>query len=228
MNGNRQQTKSLHTRILSGSFVLLLGSGMAAAINFIYNVAVARFLGPTAFGHATAVYTLLTLISAVTLSFQIVPAKVVAQQSTVEAKGAAYRDFHRGAWGCGILVALLLVLFQSNIAHFLRLPSPVLVVLIAVGCAFYVPLGRRRGYIQGAYGFRSLSSNLVLEGATRLAGSLLAIALHFGVTGVIAANAAAIAVAYFAAAPKLPRRVPHQLDFCANLPRRLLSSPGRY
>ncbi len=186
---------------------------MAAAINFAYNVSVARFLGPTAFGHATAVYTLLTLISAVTLSFQIVPAKVVAQQSTPEAKGAAYRDFHRGAWGCGILVALLLALFQTEIASFLRLPSPLLVVLIAIGAAFYVPLGSRRGYIQGAYGFRSLSTNLVLEGVSRLSGSLLAIWFGFGVTGVVAANAAAIAVAYFAAAPKLPPPVPNQLRF---------------
>lgn len=211
VNGQMQESKSLHARILSGSVVLLLGSGLTAAINFAYNVAVARILGPAAFGHATAVYTLLTLISAVTLSFQIVPAKVVAQQSTLETKGAAYRDFHRGAWGCGVVIALLLVLFQSSISAFLNLPSPVLVDLIAIGAAFYVPLGSRRGYIQGAYGFRSLSTSLVLEGLVRLCGSLLLVMLGFGVNGVIAANAAAIAVAYFAAAPKLPAPVPNQL-----------------
>ena len=206
-----QESKSLHARILSGSVVLLLGSGLTAAINFAYNVAVARILGPAAFGHATAVYTLLTLISAVTLSFQIVPAKVVAQQSSLETKGAAYRDFHRGAWGCGVIIALLLVLFQSSISAFLNLPSPVMVDLIAIGAAFYVPLGSRRGYIQGAYGFRSLSTSLVLEGLVRLCGSLLLVMLGFGVNGVIAANAAAIAVAYFAAAPKLPPPVPNQI-----------------
>ena len=207
-----QETKTLHARILSGSLVLLLGSGMAAAINFAYNVAVARFLGPTAFGHATAVYTLLTLISAITLSFQIVPAKVVAQQSSDAAKGAAYRDFHRGAWACGILVASLLIAFQHSIADFLKLPSPVLVVLIAIGAAFYVPLGSRRGFIQGAYGFRSLSTNLVLEGLVRFGGSLVLILLGLGVRGVIAANAAAIAVAYLAARPKLPPPVPNKLQ----------------
>ena len=211
VNGQMQESKSLHARILSGSVVLLLGSGLTAAINFAYNVAVARILGPAAFGHATAVYTLLTLISAVTLSFQIVPAKVVAQQSTLETKGAAYRDFHRGAWGCGVIIALLLVLFQSSISAFLKLPSPVMVDLIAIGAAFYVPLGSRRGYIQGAYGFRSLSTSLVLEGLVRLCGSLLLVMLGFGVNGVIAANAAAIAVAYFAAAPKLPPPVPNQI-----------------
>jgi hypothetical protein len=150
-------------------------------------------------------------MSAVTLSFQIVPAKVVAQQSTLEGKSAVYRDFHRSAWGCGLLVALLLVLFRTGIASFLKLPSPVLVDLIAIGAAFYVPLGSRRGYIQGAYGFRSLAANLVLEGLVRLCGSLVLVMLGTGVRGVIAANAAAMAVAYFAAAPKLAPAVPSQL-----------------
>jgi O-antigen/teichoic acid export membrane protein len=194
--------KTLQARILTGSFVLLSGSGLTTAINFAYNIAVARFLGPAGFGHATAVYTLLTLMSALTLSFQIISAKVVAQQSSLEGKSAVYRDFHRGAWGCGIFVALLLLLFQTAISNYLNLPSPVLIVLLAIGTAFYVPLGSRRGYIQGAYGFRRLATNLVVEGAVRLGGSLLLILFGLGVPGVIAANAAAVAVAYLAAVPE--------------------------
>jgi O-antigen/teichoic acid export membrane protein len=202
-NGTTSEPKTLQARVLSGSFVLLSASGLATAINFAYNIAVARFLGPTAFGHATAVYTLLILISAVTLSFQIVSAKVVAQQGSLEGKSAVYREFHKSSWACGIFVAMLLLLFQQAIAGYLNLPSPILVVLLAVGVVFYVPLGTRRGYIQGAYGFQRLGTNLVLEGLVRLGGSLLLIMLGFGVPGVVAANAAAVAVAYLAAAPKL-------------------------
>jgi len=205
------ESKTLQARVLSGSFVLLTGSGLVTAINFAYNISVARFLGPTAFGHATAVYTLLILISAVTLSFQIVSAKVVAQQSSLQGKSAAYRGFHRGAWKCGITIALLLLIFQKAIAGYLNLPSPMLVVLLGIGVAFYVPLGARRGYIQGAFGFDRLATNLVLEGLVRLGGSLLCIKLGFGVRGVIAANAAAVAVAYLAAVPKLAPAAPNEL-----------------
>ena len=205
------ESKTLQARVLSGSFVLLTGSGLVTGINFAYNIAVARFLGPTGFGHATAVYTLLILISAVTLSFQIVSAKVVAQQSSLEGKSTAYRGFHRSAWKCGITIAFLLLPLQKTIASYLNLPSPILVVLLAVGVAFYVPLGSRRGFIQGAYGFDRLATNLVLEGLVRLGGSLLFIGLGFGVRGVIAANAAGVAVAYLAAAPKLAPAVPNEL-----------------
>jgi len=193
--------------------VLLSGSGLTTAINLAYNIVVARFLGPKGFGHATVVYTILTLISAVTLSFQIISAKVVAQQHSPETKSAVYRGFHRWSLVCGVLVALILLLFQRAIADYLNLPDSNLVALLAIGTAFYVPLGTRRGYIQGTYGFRRLATNLVLEGAVRFGGSLALILLGYGVQGVIAANAVAVAVAYLAIAPKLAEPIPNPLRF---------------
>jgi O-antigen/teichoic acid export membrane protein len=184
---------------------------MTSAINLAYNVAIARFLGPIGFGHATVVYTLLTLLSAVTLSFQIISAKVVAQQSSPEGKSAVYRAFHRSTWTCGILVALALAFFQKSISAYLNLPGSDLIAIIAVGAAFYIPLGTRRGYIQGTYGFRALATNMVLEGAVRLGGSLVMILAGFGVRGVIEANSAAIAISYLAIVPRLAGRTENPL-----------------
>jgi len=206
-----QNAKTLQARIVSGSVVLLSASGLTTAINLGYNLIVARFLGPNGFGQATVVYTILTLISAVTLSFQIIAAKTVAQQNSPEEKTAVYRGFHRAAWGCGALVALILLLFQGAIADYLSLPGSALVAILAVGAAFYVPLGCRRGYIQGIYSFRRLATNLVIEGAVRLGGSILLVLSGLGVEGVIEANAAAIVVAYLTAAPTLAGRVPNPL-----------------
>lgn len=201
------RTKTLQARIVSGSVVLLSGSGLTTAINLAYNLVIARYLGPKSFGHATVVYTLLTLLSAVTLSYQIVCSKIVAQAPSDEEKAAAYRMFHRSAWACGIGVGLVLLLFQGGISDYLNLPDSMLVALLAIGAAFYIPLGCRRGYIQGTYGFRGLATNLVVEGAVRLGGTYLLVLLGFGVRGVIGANAAAVAVAYLVIPPKLALRV---------------------
>ncbi|HSY00908.1 MAG TPA: hypothetical protein VK819_02080 [Acidobacteriaceae bacterium] len=211
MKDSSLKSKTLQARMVAGSVVLLSGSTLAAVLNLAYNVAVARFLGPNGFGHATVVYTLLTLISAATLAFQIIAAKVVAQQSTPEGKSAVYRALHRDSWACGIVIALLLVVFEHQLTNYLNLPNPWLIVLLAVGAAFYVPLGTRRGYSQGEFGFRSLATNLVLEGAVRLGGSLLAVLLGTGVTGVIAANALAMAVSWFVLAPKLTGNIPNPI-----------------
>ncbi|WP_239461319.1 lipopolysaccharide biosynthesis protein [Occallatibacter savannae] len=195
--------KTLQARIISGSIVLLSGSGLNTAINLAYNIAVARYLGPKGFGHATVIYTILVLLSAVTLAFQLIATKIVAQQPDSDAKSAVYRLFHRASWFCGIVVALGLVLFQKGISDYLNLPAASLVSIIAIGAAFYVPLGARRGYIQGTCGFRNLAANLVTEQAVRLIGSLALIYIGWGLFGVIAANSAAIAIAYFTIPVKL-------------------------
>lgn len=215
---NHGNSRSLQGRIVAASVVLLSGSTLAAVLNFLYNVAIAHFLGPGSFAHATVVYTLLTLTSAATLSFQIVTAKAVAQQQTLEGKSAVYRQLHRDSWACAISVFLLLILFQHQISDYLNLPSPILVVLLAVGAAFYIPLGTRRGYTQGAYGFRKFANSLILEGAVRLGGSLLMVLLGTGVTGVIAANAAAEAISWLAIVPHLSPRVPHAAPFHGAFP----------
>jgi O-antigen/teichoic acid export membrane protein len=205
--------KTLQARIVSGSIVLLSGSGLNTGINLAYNIAVARYLGPKGFGHATVIYTILVLLSAITLSFQIIASKFIAQQESREQKAAVYRFFHRLSWGCGVAVGLLLVLLQGGISNYLNLPDPRLVSLIAIGSAFYVPLGARRGFIQGTCGFRSLAVNLVIEQVVRLGGSLALIGLGFGLYGVIAANSAAIAIAYYTARVKLHGRLKNPLGY---------------
>lgn len=205
--------KNLRARIVAGSAILLSGSTLATVFSFAYNVAVARFLGPNGYGHATAIYTVLTIISAVTLSFQLIAAKLVAQQPTEAGKSSVYRELHRNSWACGILAGVVLLAFRQQITVYLNLPSPVLVELLSIAVAFYIPLGTRRGYIQGAFGFRGLATNMVLEAAIRLGGSLLMILLGTGVTGVIAANAAASVGAYLAIIPKLTSAAGSALRF---------------
>lgn len=197
------QASTPRGRVLSGSAIMLAGLGLVTLINFSYNIALARFLGPIAFGHTTAVYTLLILISAVTLSFQILTAKIVAQLESPEAQSLAYRNFHRHGWAASFFVSLLLLFFRQAVTAYLNLPDSFLIVLLAIGTMFYVPLGARRGYIQGVCAFRQLALNLVLEGLVRLFGSLLLIEFGYGVPGVIAANSAAVMTAYFFAAPKV-------------------------
>lgn len=188
--------------MVAGSAVLLSGSTFATLFSFAYNVVIAHFLGPDDYGQAVAVYTVLTLVSTLTLSFQLLTAKVTAQQETPGAKSAVYRNLHRQSFVCGAVVAFSLILFERQIADYLHLSSPWLIPLIAVGAGFYVPLGTRRGFVQGLYGFRRLATNLVLEAAVRLGGSWIMVLLGTGVTGVIAANAAASVIAWATIVPE--------------------------
>lgn len=193
--------KTLKSQLLGGSLTLLAGSGLVGVTNLIYNVATARLLGPTGFAHATAVYTLLMLLSAITLSFQVVCAKYVAKTSSPDDKASVFASLHQRAWLAGIAIGLLLFVGKHLLTRYLNLPDPVLISLLALGTAFYVPLGVRRGYVQGVHAFGPLALNFMLEGVVRLVGASILIALGLGVQGAVLASVLAVIVAYFAALP---------------------------
>jgi O-antigen/teichoic acid export membrane protein len=194
-------SRTLKSQLLGGSLTLLAGSGLVGVTNLVYNVVTARLLGPAGFAHATAVYTLLMLMSGITLSFQVVCAKYVAKTNNPEDRAAVFSTLHQRSWIAGISIGVLLFLFERPLAGYLNLPDPVLISLLALGTAFYVPLGVRRGYIQGIHAFGPLAVNFMLEGLVRLGGAFLLIELGLGVKGAILASVLAVIVAYFVALP---------------------------
>ncbi|HSB75624.1 MAG TPA: hypothetical protein VLC12_08240 [Terriglobales bacterium] len=197
----QRRSQGTQGRIVSGSLTLLIGSALVSLLNLFYNVGVARLLGPIAFGEAAAVYTLLMLISCITLSFQLVCAKFVAKNETAGSKVAVYMGLRRRAWMMGLAIALLLILASEPIAAYLNLRSPRLVILLAIGIGFYIPLGVRRGGMQGIYAFRRLAGNYIIEGVVKLGGAFLLIHSGLGVEGAIAAVTASEVAAYIFGQP---------------------------
>jgi O-antigen/teichoic acid export membrane protein len=204
----RPASRSLRAAIFSGSMTLLFGSGLVSAINLIYNILLARSLGATGFGQAVSVYTLLMLLSAVTLSFQFVCSKFVAKNNAPAAKAAVYSVLHHRSWWAGAIVGITLAFASPAISRYLNLHDPMLIVILAVGTAFYIPLGVRRGLLQGMYDFRRLSLNFILEVVVKLGATVALLAFGFGVKGVIAAVSASVVAAYFWARPEL-KVAPH-------------------
>jgi O-antigen/teichoic acid export membrane protein len=181
--------------LLSGSLALLCGSALVTALNFGFNVSMARMLGPALFGHVSAMVTLFMLCSAITLSFQLVCTKFVARGATDGAKAAAARHFRTRAWVMGLALGAIAVVFQEPIRDFLRLPPGGLVIILALGLAFYVPLGVKRGTLQGLCKFRQLSWNFVIEAASKLLLALVLVYLGYGVAGAIGALSASVVIA---------------------------------
>jgi O-antigen/teichoic acid export membrane protein len=185
-----------HAKILSGSIVLLLGSVVVSMANFGYNIGVARLLGPSDFGHVAAAVTILLLISAITLSFQLLCTKLVVKATTAESKAAVFQHLMKRAWVIGIALASCMLVANSFLTKYLRLSSSWLIVLLSVGLCIYVPLGVKRGGLQGTCRFRALSWNMAAEAITKFGGALVLIALGFGVLGAVSAISGSIIFAF--------------------------------
>jgi O-antigen/teichoic acid export membrane protein len=195
------------SKVLSGSIIMLVGSAIVSSFNFGYNIAMARLLGPAAFGDVSAVATLLMLASAVTLSFQMVCAKFVARN---ESPAGKYRVFHalmRKAWIVGIAAAALLVFGRGIVTSLLTLRDPNLVVLLAIGIACYVPLGVKRGAMQGLCEFKSLTLNFVIEVMVKFGAALAFVIAGYGVLGAVGALTASVVAAFLFPGAQLKRDV---------------------
>src|SRR3954451_15312244 len=198
----RGSAGSLRARVLSGSMIMLVSSGFVGALNIVYNLAIAHGLGAAGFGHASAVYTVLMLLSSVTLSFQLLCSKFVAKNESLAAKIGIYRFLHRRAWMFALGVTGCVLLSSSTISRYLNLPTRSYILLLAMGVLFYIPLGVRRGLMQGMFDFRHLAFNFALEAISKLLGATIAIQAGYGVLGVIGAVVGSIVLAYLFARPR--------------------------
>jgi O-antigen/teichoic acid export membrane protein len=191
----------LRGRVVRGSAILLLSTGLVAATNLVYNILIARMLGASSFGHASALYTLLMLVTAITFSFQIITSKFIARSSEDLVRAQIYASMLRRAWQVGLGVAVLLAAGSAYLKSYFNLPAQHDLVLLAIAAGVYIPLGVRRGRMQGCYNFRGLAINVVVEVAVKLGGALLFLRLGLGVTGVMAAVLFSIVAAYVVARP---------------------------
>ena len=175
---------------------MLGGSTLVSGFNFLYNVAMARLLGPAEFGQVTAAATILMLFSAVTLSFQLVCAKFVARNNSDYGRRRVYQKLIHRSWMIGLSLSLMLILFSRQFAEYLRMPGPGLLLVLACGIAFYVPLGVRRGWMQGLCEFPALTWNFMLEAALKLGVAVLLVVIGYGALGAVGALSASVIGAY--------------------------------
>jgi len=182
--------------------IMLVSSALVGGLNLLYNLAIVHELGAVGFGHASAVYTVLMLLSAVHLSFQLLCSKFVARNATMAGKIAVYRHLLWRAWIGAIGIGVALFCGSRQISSYLNLPTNNYVLMLALAAVFYIPLGVRRGLMQGLCNFSRLAGNFVLEASVKVSGAFLFLKMGWGVSGVIGAVVASEVLAYVFSAPR--------------------------
>jgi len=194
--GGELSRRESHARVLNGGIIMLLSTSLVSVVNFAFNVSMARMLGPAKFGHVTAAVTILMLASAITLAFQLVCAKFVARNDTLGEKVSIYRSLLGKAWGVSLAVGAGLFILQKPVADYLRIPNHWVLAVLAIGIAAYVPLGVRRGAMQGICSFGKLSGNFIIEALAKLLIAVLLVALGYEVLGAVGAISGSILSAH--------------------------------
>lgn len=184
-------------RILNGSFILLLSSFVVAGGNAVYNMTIAHMLGANGFGHANAAFTILMLIASITLSFELVCAKLIAREQDPIHRAFFYHRLLRKSWIAGLSLAAALSVFSGSIARYLQFPHSEHILILSAGIAFFIPLGVKRGAMQGRCAFHRLAWSFIIEVVVKVGFAVLLVSRGLGVDGVIAAVSLSVIAAYF-------------------------------
>lgn len=177
-------------RLLTGSAVLFGSSLVVNAGNYLFNLVLARWLGPSDFADLSLMVSLLLVVTLITTTLQMTSSKFAAAHTADgdAARLAALRgQLRRWAYRTGVAVGLLLVVAAPGLRQFFQTESPWPFVLLAIGLPFLFAQGVDRGLLQGQLRFRVLALSYQAEMAIRLIGGIALVAAGGEVDGAVAA-----------------------------------------
>lgn len=176
-------------KLLKGSFVLLVGLNVANIGTYLFNVFVARRLGPVPYGEFVAMVSILTLFNVPTNVLLTTVTRFiavdVAKKNLAAAKGLL-RWYERKLYLPAVGLAILFALLAIPIAHFLNIRSPWTVVALAGGV--FGALGGLpvvRGGLQGIQRFGSLAITFLSDAASRLTFGIGLVVAGLGSAGAV-------------------------------------------
>lgn len=205
-------------KLIKGGVIIIIGTLIGSVANYLYNTLTGRLLGPEDYGIFTSLLSLLAIVSVPMAAIQTVSAKFsskfLAENNLAKIKSFVL-SLHRRLWPIGLIIALAATGLSSWIGRYLRIPStmPILILAIVFTVAFLVPI--TRGVIQGRQKFFQLSINTSLDAVFRLGIGLSLISLGFRVNGAIGGVVAGTVLAYlfsFLPIKDILKHQPEQFD----------------
>lgn len=185
--------------------LLSIATVIGALLLLVFNVYMARELGPEVFGVLGALLAINAMVSQVGNGFQLTVAREVSRHNAAGDRGQVSSVLATSAWLlllAALGVAGALAVFSPLLSDFLNVSSALPVILLGFASIFYLVLPAFNGALQGLQKFAALTVNRVGERLVLLVAALVLVALGFGITGVmIALSIAGVALLIQAALP---------------------------
>ena len=176
--------------LLTGSAILFVSTTVVNLGNYVFNLAMGRWLGPATFADLSLIVTLMLVVTLVTGTFQTVVAKFSAafavDEDLVGLAGLRRWSSHI-AWGLGTVLAIGFVVGASWLQAFFHTASHWPFIIFGIGVPIYFAQGVDRGILQGRLLFGTLTWSYQAEMWARLVAGVALVAAGFGVNGAVGA-----------------------------------------
>jgi O-antigen/teichoic acid export membrane protein len=164
------------TALLRSGALVVASTALWHCSNFAFNAVGARFLGPAQYGVLAASISLLYLVSPVIVSIQTVASReATASRAAGEWVQLRHRLRSVGArlGIAGAVAAAVLAGLSPQASKFLRIGSPLPVVLTALTLPLLVVTHLQRGVLQGIQRFGRYAASTITEAVSKLLAALL-------------------------------------------------------
>lgn len=171
-----------------GSLIIFLGTNAGNFLNFLYNIAMGRLLGPERYGDLGAILSLFILFGVPLGIFNLFLVKVVSdffgKKDYRSILGLRYY-FTPKLFILGIIISSIMILLSPNLGHFLNFESWLPIALAALLFILSGLAAINRAILQGTLFFLYLTLNGVVEMILKLVLSIILVLANFGLTGVL-------------------------------------------
>ena len=198
----REATDSVK-RVISGATLVLGGTMVWQASNFVFNAVGAHALGPARYGALAASLALLSFVGPLLLAIQAVTSRettTLADRGELAKIRPMLRYYGLRVTGGGLILGAIVVAMSGALSSLFHLGSPWLVVIVGVVIPGYALGHVLAGLMQGAERFGRFALESVVEGSAKAGFGVLGMALlwHSAVSGMaaIALSCAAAVVTY--------------------------------
>ena len=178
----------LRSKIASASALLMISMTVVNAGNYVYNLIMGRWLGPSLFADLSLIVTLLLIVTFITAPIQMTTARYSAIH-TADGNLKTLASIRRFIWRIAAMLGLALTVFFATFSpllqKFFHTQSFLPFVIFGAALPFSLLQGVERGILQGQTRFKILAISYQVEMWTRLLVSIGLVALGLSVNGAV-------------------------------------------
>ncbi|HJQ08772.1 MAG TPA: oligosaccharide flippase family protein [Candidatus Saccharimonadales bacterium] len=190
-----------HSQFIRHNTILLLGSVMVGALNYLYYPIMGRLLEPASFGEVQTLVSLFLQLTIFLSVFGLVTVNIVANYQDDSSRNAVILAFEKLALSISLGLLIITVVLQAPLADFFHFDSALPFVILMSSLLFAVPFTFRSAFLRGRQKFGLYTVVNLLGAGGKLLLSPLLIVLGLGtagaIGGLVTAQALACALAVF-------------------------------
>jgi len=185
-------TEKILGRTFAKELVLLfIAINIVNFSNYIYNLIMARMLGPAEFSLFASLISIFIILSSLISTIQTVTTKYVsnyfAEKDYKSVSNFFFNSIKKITLIC-LIFFILFILASKQISLFLNTVSPIPVIVLGSMVIISIFVSISRGILQGLQNFFHLSLNLIIDAILRLVIGILLVYLGFKNSGAIGSS----------------------------------------